>query len=172
MVSLTTPTQGASFAALATVALIATASDTDGTVVSVGFYAGTTLLGTDNTLPYEFVWTNVPAGSYSLTAVARDDLSAVTVSSTRDITVTATGALSRAVFTPASIHSLVDRYVLDIFPVGSDPSVAAPLVSQNLGKPAVVSGECTADIRSMIAGLPAGTYIASVYAVVRGRDAA
>ena len=107
----------------------------------------------------------MPAGSYSLTAVARDNLGAVTVSSTRDITVTASGTPSKAVFIPASIHDMVDRYVLDIFPVGSDPSVAAPLVSQNLGRPAVVNGECTADIRSMIASLPAGTYIASVYAV-------
>ncbi len=165
VVSLTSPAQGASFAAPATVALKASGSDTDGSVAMVGFYAGTTLLGTDATAPYEFVWTNVPAGSYSLTAVARDNLGAVTVSSTRDITVTATGTLSRAVFTPASIHNLVDRYVLDIFRAGSDPSVAVPLVSQNLGKPAVVNGECVADIRSMIAGLPAGTYIASVYAV-------
>lgn len=104
-------------------------------------------------------------GTYAIKAVARDNLGAVTVSSTRDITVTAAGTWSTAVFTPASIHDLVDRYVLDIFPVGSDPLVAAPLASQNLGKPAVVNGECAADIRSMIAGLPPGTYIASVYAV-------
>ena len=107
----------------------------------------------------------MPAGAYSLTAVARDNQGAVTVSSTRDINVTASGTPSTAVFIPASIHDLVDHYVLDIFPVGSDPSVAAPLVSQDLGKPAVVSGECAADVRSMIAGLPSGTYIASVYAV-------
>ena len=134
-------------------------------MASVDFYAGTTLLGTDTTLPYDFVWNNVPAGAYSLTAVARDNLGATTVSSTSEITVTASGTVSKAVFIPASIHNMVDRYVLDIFPVGSDPSVDAPLASQNLGKPPVVSGECSADIRSMIAGLPAGTYIASVYAV-------
>ena len=164
-VSLTTPFHGESFGAPAMVALTASASDSDGTVASVEFYAGTTLLGTDTTFPYDFVWNNVPAGAYSLTAVARDNLGGMTVSSTRDITVTASGTVSKAVFIPASIHNMVDRYVLDIFPAGSDPSVAAPLTSQDLGKPAVVSGECSADIRSMIAGLPAGSYIASVYAV-------
>ena len=135
-------------------------------MVIVGFYPGTTLLGTDSTIPYEFAWTNVPAGTYSLAVVALDNHGLVTVSSIRDITVSAGGTPSRAVFIPASIHDLVERYVLDIFPAGSDPSVDAPLVSQDLGKPSVVSGGCTADIRSMIAGLPAGTYIASVYAVV------
>ena len=36
----------------------------------VEFYNGTTLLGSDTTAPYSFTWANVPAGTYSLRAVA------------------------------------------------------------------------------------------------------
>jgi len=143
----------------------ASATDADGTIASVDFYSGTTLLGSDTSSPYSVSWPNVPAGSYGILAMARDNRGAVTVSSTRDITVTASGTPSKAVFTPASDHDVVVRYVLDIFPVGSDPAVAAPLASQDLGKPAVVNNQCSADIRGTIAGLQAGTYIGSVYAV-------
>ena len=36
------------------------------------FFNGTTLLGMVLEAPYSFTWSNVPAGSYSLTAMATD----------------------------------------------------------------------------------------------------
>jgi hypothetical protein len=54
------------------VTLTATASDVDGTVVSVEFYQGNTLIGADAVAPYAFVWTSVPPGTYTLRAVATD----------------------------------------------------------------------------------------------------
>ncbi len=72
-VDLTAPANGASFTAPATIALAATASDTDGSVASVEFFNGSTLLSTDTAAPWEFSWTNVPAGSYSISARATDD---------------------------------------------------------------------------------------------------
>jgi chitinase len=71
--TLTSPANNATFAANATLSLTATATDSDGTVAKVEFYNGTTLLGSDATAPYAFTWTNVPAGTYSLTARATDD---------------------------------------------------------------------------------------------------
>ena len=88
--SLTDPANGASFTAPATVTMTATASDTDGTIASVTFYAGTTLIGSDTTSPYNVTWNNVAAGSYSLTAVARDNGGVTTTSAPRSITVTGT----------------------------------------------------------------------------------
>jgi subtilisin family serine protease len=81
-VSLTSPTAGETFTAPATVGLAATASDPDGTVTRVDFYANGGLIGSDNTSPFSFTWTNVAAGNYSLTAVAVDDDNASSVPST------------------------------------------------------------------------------------------
>ena len=67
----------------------ATASDSDGSVAKVDFYQGATLLGTDTTAPYTFVWANVAAGSYSLTAKATDDDNATTTSTAIGVSVVA-----------------------------------------------------------------------------------
>jgi subtilisin family serine protease len=72
-VRLTSPANGANYLAPAAVALSATASDVDGSVTQVAFYAGSTLLGIDTASPFTFSWNNVPPGDYSLTAVATDD---------------------------------------------------------------------------------------------------
>ena len=85
--TVTSPTAGATFTAPATIALSASASDSDGSVARVDFYAGTTLLGSDATSPYALTWSSVPAGTYSLTARATDDDGAVTTSSAVSVTV-------------------------------------------------------------------------------------
>jgi hypothetical protein len=87
--SLTNPTNGATFTAPANITIDATASDSDGSVTQVQFYQGTTLLGTDTTAPYQFVWSSVAAGSYSLTVKATDNQGAATTSSAVNITVNA-----------------------------------------------------------------------------------
>ncbi len=66
-------------------------------------------------------WYGIPAGSYSLIAVARDNAGAMTVSSERIVSV---GNGSRtAVFVPSSNEATaVSHYVLDVFPVGANPT--------------------------------------------------
>ena len=86
-VSLTSPAGGATFTAPATISLGASASDSDGSITKVEFFSGTTLLGTDTAAPYQLTWSNVAAGSYSLTAVATDDQGATASSSAVSITV-------------------------------------------------------------------------------------
>ncbi|HVO73007.1 MAG TPA: Ig-like domain-containing protein [Ignavibacteriaceae bacterium] len=52
----------------------AVASDSDGHVVRVEFFANDTIkIGERDTLPYNILWTDVEPGIYSLTAVATDD---------------------------------------------------------------------------------------------------
>ena len=89
-VSLTAPTNNSTLTASATITLSANASDSDGTISKVEFYNGTTKLGEDLTSPYTFTWSNVPTGSYSLTAKGYDNLNAVTASSTVNAVVDAT----------------------------------------------------------------------------------
>jgi hypothetical protein len=86
-VSLTAPSSGATAVAPATWTVSANASDSDG-IGQVAFYAGTTLIGTDTTAPYSVTWSSVPAGTYSLTAVATDALGASTTSAPVTVTVT------------------------------------------------------------------------------------
>ncbi|MDF2188176.1 PQQ-dependent sugar dehydrogenase [Paraflavitalea sp. CAU 1676] len=79
-VSITAPANNASFTAPASITINATAADSDGTVTGVEFFNGTTSLGVDNTAPYSLTWNNVPVGTYTITARATDDSSAVTTS--------------------------------------------------------------------------------------------
>ncbi|MBO9702151.1 MAG: hypothetical protein J7604_18220, partial [Sporocytophaga sp.] len=79
-VSITSPVNNASFNAPANITITANASDADGTVSSVAFYNGSLLLGTDNTTPYSYTIAGATAGTYSLTAVATDNLGGKTTS--------------------------------------------------------------------------------------------
>src|SRR5690606_6268055 len=86
-VSLTAPAAGASFNAGAPIAIAANASDTDGSVQRVEFFAGSTSLGVDTTAPYAMTWNNAPVGNHSLTALAIDDDNASRRSAAVSITV-------------------------------------------------------------------------------------
>jgi len=91
LVSLTAPASSSTFTAPATVTITASASDADGTISKVEFYNGSTLLGQSTTAPYSYSWTSVAAGTYSITAVATDNLSSQTTSAAVTVTV-ATGS--------------------------------------------------------------------------------
>ena len=86
-VVLTSPSNGSSFAPGTTVALTADVSDVAGTVTSVSFYQGATLIGSDTTAPYALNWTSVATGEYSLTAKATNSTGAVSTSTVVVITV-------------------------------------------------------------------------------------
>src|SRR5262249_13909576 len=66
-VSLTSPANGATYTAPATIPLTATAGDVDGLVTQVSFYNGSSLIGTVTLPPYTLSWTAVPVGTFSLT---------------------------------------------------------------------------------------------------------
>jgi putative adhesin/Big-like domain-containing protein/glucodextranase-like protein len=87
-VAITSPANGASFLAPATINVAATASDSDGTVSKVEFFRDGALVGTATSAPYAVTLTAVPAGTYSLTAKATDDRGASTLSAAVVVTVT------------------------------------------------------------------------------------
>jgi hypothetical protein len=75
-VDITGPTNGATFTEPASITITAAATDSDGTVARVDFFAGATLLGTVTNAgnnSFSLTWSNVVAGSYSLTATATDN---------------------------------------------------------------------------------------------------
>jgi hypothetical protein len=97
-VKLVSPYVGATYFAPATVGICAAASDPDGTVASVEFFAGTNSLGvvtnsigvTNHEGIYDqfcFTWNGVAKGAYILTAVATDNGGAKATSAPIPITV-------------------------------------------------------------------------------------
>lgn len=73
VVAITSPTASSSFVAPANITIAANASDADGSITRVEFYAGTSLVGSDATSPYSLNWTNLAAGTYSVMAKAYDN---------------------------------------------------------------------------------------------------
>jgi len=88
-VVLTSPATGAVFVATSTVNLSADASDLDGAIIRVDFYAGATKVAQASSLPFTAGWSNVPAGSHVLRAVAIDDSALSRTSAPVNITVVA-----------------------------------------------------------------------------------
>jgi|WetSurMetagenome_2_1015567.scaffolds.fasta_scaffold03523_2 uncharacterized repeat protein (TIGR02059 family) len=86
-VSLSSPVNGSSFSAPATITILANASDADGTITKVEFYNGSTKIGEKSTAPFSFIWNNVSAGTYLLTALAIDNYDGKATSSATSITV-------------------------------------------------------------------------------------
>ncbi len=86
-VSILTPADNASYTEPASISFTTTAADNDGTVSKVDFFAGRNLIGTDNTAPFSFDWTNVPAGNYTIAARVTDNANLTTYSKLIRVTV-------------------------------------------------------------------------------------
>ena len=86
-IALTEPVEGTSFKAASTRRLVATASDADGTVTKVQFFADDKLIGEDSETPFESDWTPTTAASVVLTAVATDDREGQSTSDAINVTV-------------------------------------------------------------------------------------
>jgi regulation of enolase protein 1 (concanavalin A-like superfamily) len=170
-VTLTAPTTGASFTAPATITMAATASDPEGQIARVEFLNGTTVLGSDTTTPYTFSWSSVPAGSYSLRAVAYDAAGASATSAAITVSVTSTSTPPRlVVFTASTDHATnVTSYLLEVFAANANPNTATPVASSNLGKPTpAANNDITVDRLAFFTALAPGTYVTTVSAIGPG----
>lgn len=104
-VSITSPVDGQTFTAPASVNITASASVSEGNITKVEFYNGTVKLGEDASSPYSFVWNNVTASNYTLTAKAIDNgggsatASVDIIVTTGSSACTATGTILREVWT-------------------------------------------------------------------------
>ncbi len=87
------PAENTVYAAPASIPLLATAQDPDGAVAKVTFLGGadgSIVLGESSAAPFQFTWTNVPPGAYTLLARAVDELGAVAMSAALHVNVLAT----------------------------------------------------------------------------------
>ena len=116
-VSLSSPANGGQFTAPANIPLSATASDSDGTISKVEFFAGTSLVATATSAPYNATWNNAGSGSYSVVAVATDNRGASAGSAPAVITVTNANSPPAVTMTaPANLTT---------FPAGVNISLSA-----------------------------------------------
>jgi hypothetical protein len=90
-IALAVPSAETSYALPTNIVLTATASDADGSVKKVEFYAGATLLGAVTASPYSYTWNNPPPGLYAVSAKATDNVGATKSSPAVPILVLGTG---------------------------------------------------------------------------------
>ena len=119
-ISLTAPAANASFTAPATIDLAANATDVDGTVAKVEFFAGPTLVGTSTAPPYAAHWSNASAGAYSITAKATDNLGAAAVSAPVPITITDNARPAITITSPASGAQYFAPATIDVTATATD----------------------------------------------------
>ncbi len=161
-VSVTAPLSGTvATAPIGSIAITASASDADGYITKVEFFTGTTKLGESVAPAYQFTWTVIPAGTYSLTAKATDNCGVATTSApvvliaNQPPAVSLTGPVAGAVVSaPAT---------LTIAANASDPdgTVANVEFFQNGAK---IGESSTAPYQVTASGLGAGSYTFSAKA--------
>ena len=103
--TLTSPATNAVYQAGDNIALSVNASDSDGSIAKVDFYSGTTLISTvttGSTGIFTYSWSNVTAGSYSLSATATDNLGATTTTPAINVTVNAPPTMNNQTGTGSS----------------------------------------------------------------------
>lgn len=123
-VALTSPANNSSHPLSTVIPLAADGSDADGTIGKVEFYAGTELLGTDSSAPYQLGWTPVAAGQYSVAARAYDDKGASTVSSPIAVRVLAAPTI---VATPATVSLRQGTTATVEVTLASPPTTTVPV---------------------------------------------
>jgi M6 family metalloprotease-like protein len=121
IVVITSPEYGSAFTSPAQITISATATDPDGSIARVEFYAGENLLIRDSIAPYSYIVSNLPAGTYNFTAKAFDNLgessiftvSNIVVTNNQVPTVSITSPVTNASFAaPATIN--IDAEATDI----------------------------------------------------------
>ena len=113
-VSILSPANETEFLAPATILISASASDPNGTISKVEFFEGANKLGERTNSPFDFSWTNVAAGIYTLIAKATDNGGATKTSAPVDVFVTTTGgALSANISSSPSTVDLTAEGISD-----------------------------------------------------------
>ncbi len=171
-VSITSPLAGSPFTEPATIPLQVSASAATGfsqALATIDYYYGSTLIGTvdaDAGPPYTFTWTGVTQNSYTLKAIATDNLGLTTTSATVAITVAAP-----VVVTALPGPTIVVSATRPVEP----PIVVAPVITSSLTANATVGIffsyqiEATNTPTSFSAtGRPAGVSIGTLSGIVSG----
>ena len=130
-ISLTSPANNTTFTEGKPVTIHVNASDFDGTITNVEFYQGTTLIGSDNTSPYSFVW-NPTTGNYLLTAKATDNGGAISTSQVANVTISPLMSCTTT-STVATQGAFTVGYKCTYETVGSDVTITFEMLDDKAG---------------------------------------
>ena len=133
-VSITTPANGTSVTGPAKIVLTASASSPDESISRVEFeYQGSTKIGTVTKISeqgaYQYTWSNVAVGSYTVTAISTDSLGTKTLSSPIGITVTQDQNPSVSIVTPISGATYPSPASIGLSATASSPDVSIARVT-------------------------------------------
>jgi RHS repeat-associated protein len=136
-----------------TIALVASPTDADGTIQKVDFFRGTTLLGTATASPYSLGLADIPAGSYTYTALATDNHGAI--ASSNAVTVIVNDPPKVVLTSPSTVVTAPGTVSLAASPTDSDGGIQ----KVDFFRGTTLIGTATASPYNLdLAGLPAGTY--------------
>jgi len=156
-ISILTPTNQQLFLLTPTNVLITvSANDPGGSIAKVEFFAdATNKLGESALAPFDFVWTNAPAGSNTLTARATDNLGATADSAPVVIVLNARPSVSIVSPVAGATFSAPGAFTISAFASDADGVVTQVLFFAN----ASLAGTSTsAPFNAAAGGLAAGAY--------------
>jgi regulation of enolase protein 1 (concanavalin A-like superfamily) len=164
-VSVTSPASGARFTMPVTVTITATATDPEGRMASVEFFADSTLIGRDTSSPYTASWSPSSAGTYSLTAVAHDAEGNRTTSGAVSVTVQSANTAPTVTLTsPANGARYTSPATINIAATASDPEGQLARVEFYNG-PALLGSDTTAPYAFSWTNVREGTYTLTAKAI-------
>lgn len=154
VVSFTEPEQNERFASGSDIWLRANASDPDGSIYKVQFEANSQVLNVDMSAPYEFLWNDVPDGTYHVIARATDnqgrsDIDVIDIV-VGEVSCANTGKIYREVWTGVTGTSV------SAIPVNSPPNRVIELT--NFSTPNYYGNDYGARVRGYICVPVTGTY--------------
>lgn len=116
-VSITMPGNGGSFVQGETITFQSVATDADGNVVKVEYFANGNKIGEASQAPYTFVWVGAAQGSYNVTALATDNDGGTANSSSISISV---GAFAPQVLIDQNFNDNANGWVFSTAAGGND----------------------------------------------------
>jgi uncharacterized repeat protein (TIGR03803 family) len=175
VVSIASPVDDTTYTGPATIRLIANAHNLNDKISKVEFYNGTALLRTEHYYPYTYWWSNVQAGTYTITAKAYDDKGLSTTSAPVTVIVTDASVVSR----PSSANSKTDvngalsmvlspnpaRSTLEIYTKGlqlSKPSTISVMSSTGVLVKTIQSSAPNKVVQLDVSSLASGVYTIKV----------
>lgn len=151
VVSVTSPSNGSSFVSGSIVNVAASASDSDGTISNVDFFANGSLIGTDASSPYAVSWT-IGTGSYTVTAQATDNAGSTTTST--GVNVSGTSGTATYLYVASLVTGTVNAGA------GSKSGTATVTIKDNTGNPvpnATVTGTFSGSFSETKSGVTSST---------------